>query len=252
MKQFKSQCLLISLLLLAACSSGKPTKKGTLTSGADGTGGPITNVPTDDINSGDSDNTVLQLVPETGSAMRFLDARGLTLYYQNVFSRKAYGFMHCEKTKPIVAADCTDSIFTKDERVAMGAFDLGSPRMNRAPSNINPPANLTLNYTRTLRSALSRECISLVDAELVKFKASDLAANILIKADKPTATDINEFMKRILGVTGTPIAVSVDAETYATSFAEVVAANKDKNAGMRNGYIGLCIALTMDPLVFIY
>lgn len=251
MKYFKSTSLLISLLLLAACSSGKPSKKGALTSGADGTG-PITNVPTDDIHSGDSDNTVLQLVPETGSAMRFLDARGLTLYYQNVFARKAFGFMHCEKTKPIVAADCTDSIFTKDERVAMGAFDLGSPRMNRAPSNINPPANLTLNYTRTLRSALSRECISLVDAELVKFKAGDLTTNLLIKSDKPTASEINEFMKRILGVAGTAITVSVDAETYATSFAEVVTANKDKNAGLRNGYIGLCIALTMDPLVFIY
>ena len=239
---------LLLLVFIASCSSDKKHKAG------GSNGNPITTIPGGGPaqTTGDSDSTVLQLIPETGSSMRFLDARGLTEFYKNVFPMKAFGFMHCATNKPFNASDCTDSIFTKDERPAMGVFDLGSPRINRALQNVNPSANLTLNYTRTLRAALSRECSAMVDAEIVKFKAKDLAGNNLVKADKPSATDINEFMKKILGLSGTAVAVTVDAEAYAAAFDASILAAKDKNTGMRNAYVGICIALSMDPLVFIY
>jgi uncharacterized protein with WD repeat len=134
----------------------------------------------------------------------------------------------------------------------MGSFDLGTPRMDRSPANVNPVTSLTLNYTRTLRSALSRECISLVDAELVKLKAKDVTTNLLVKADAPTAADLNSFMMRLLGLTGSTVKVNFEAEGYVNDFAAVVSGSKDKTQGQRNAYIGLCIAISMDPLVFLY
>ncbi len=246
------------ILWITSCSSGAPgDRPGTLAREADGRvvatlPVPLQSVPNSDSLAGDVDSTVLALVPDTGSSMRFLDARGLTRYYQNVFTKKDFGFMHCEKTKPANPSDCTDSIFSMAERPAMGSFDLGSPRMNRAPQNVNPATSLTLNYTRTLRAALSRECISLVDAEIIKFKAKDTASNLLVLGEKPLVADLNEFMRKLLGLGGTTLPIAIDAESYAAAFEQLIRAAKDKNVGMRNGYIGVCIALSMDPLVFIY
>lgn len=243
--------LMIAALTIASCS-GKAKKKPGHVESASKTPDEIISVPGDDIMESDSESGGLSLLPETGTAMRFLDARALTKYYANVFSMKAFGYMHCEKDKPRSPADCTDSIFNRDERPSMGSFDLGTPRMNRAPANVNPAVNLTLNYTRTLRSALSRECISLVDSELAKLKAGTAASNFLIKSDKPTAADLDAFLKRILGLNGTTVALTFDAEGYAADFGAVVGASTDKTAAVRNGFIGLCIAISMDPLVFIY
>jgi len=252
-KSLFSKTVTLGLWIAVSACSGKPVDRpGTLQSQASDGKGAINPASTTDALSGDVDSTILGLIPDQGSSMRFLDARGLTQYYQNVFSKKDFGFMHCEKTKPLNPRDCTDSIFTSAERPAMGAFDLGSPRMNRAPQNVNPPTNLTLNYTRTLRAALSRECISLVDSEIIKFKAKDTSGNILVHADQPAPAELEEFMKRLLGLSGTAVAVPIDAEGYAEAFRAVVRAATDKNAGMRNAYVGICIALTMDPLVFIY
>lgn len=238
------------ILALAACSSDRPKSKSG--SGAGSGEVPIKNVPGSDDSAGDSDGNPLSLLPEEGSSLRYMDARALTKIYQNVFTKKAYGYMHCERDKPRSPADCTDSIFNRYERPAMGSFDLGTPRMDRAPANVNPVTSLTLNYTRTLRAALSRECISLVDAELVKLKANDVAANVLVKAEAPSAADLNSFMMRLLGLTGSSVKVNFEAEGYVTDFASVVTGSKDKNQGQRNAFIGVCIAISMDPLVFLY
>jgi hypothetical protein len=244
----KMGCDLLMFAILAACSGGEKRPNGLSRMTAESR----TDNAASEQKTADSDSAVLELLPNPGSTTRFLDARGLTEYYKNVFVPKAFGFMHCQNSKPQDMLDCTDSIFDHRERRSMGAFDLGAPRHFRALQNVNPPVNLTLNYMRTLRKALSRECIALVDAELVKYGAKDVAGNFLIKGDKPTVGDLNDFMKRLLGLDGTSITVPIDAEAYVAAYENSLATNKDKNVGMRNAYVGICIALTMDPLVFIY
>ncbi len=250
----KALYLISVFVLVASCSSDRASKKGGGGSVVTKSDNPVILQPVqgDDAKKEDVDGQPISLLPEAGSHMRLMDARGLNEFYQNVFAKKKFGYMHCERNKPMVPADCTDSIFTRDERPAMGSFDLGTPRMNRSPSNVNPAANLTLNYTRTLRAALSRECNSLVDIELANLKANNLAANVLVKADKPTAADLDSFMKKLLGLSGTAIVLPIESAGYVTDFEKVKAATKDGNAGTRNGFVGLCMALTMDPLVFIY
>ncbi|MBC7662163.1 MAG: hypothetical protein H7249_20900 [Chitinophagaceae bacterium] len=253
----------ISLTILAlSCSSNHKVQtitiadKNAATGSGNGTGEvAIKTVKNIDATSGDVDGASLSLVVATGSSMRFLDARALGVLYANVFKKAAYGYQQCAGTTPREATDCTESIFMASERPDLGSFDLGTAAFARAPQNVNPTTSLTLNYTRTLRLALSRECRYLVTNELaiVNNKAStpaQIAANVLVKSQIVDAATLIDFEKRLLGIAGTSIPIDIDAASYVTAFKTVAAA--DKVNGVYNGYVDLCIALSMDPLVFIY
>lgn len=201
----------------------------------------------------------LALVVGVGSTMRFLDGRALTAYYSNIFPKRAYGFEICANINdparlPAEASACTDSIFNAAEIPSMGTFSMNMTASNRGAQNVLPPQNLTLNYMRTLRSALSRECGYLVKTERAALKANTIEKNSLIKAAAPSPADLEEFFRTILGLKGSGLKVDIGAADYVAAFNQVVAsataANKEKAAD--EAYLGLCIALAMNPQVIIY
>jgi hypothetical protein len=242
-------------LFIASCSAA-PKQNDFKKNGPGGTD----NVSTDGTNLPDSEGidaqgvsgNELQLISPEGSSMSFLDSKALTLVYSRVFKKGAVGWMHCVSSKPTDILAC-DDIFAPAERSTLGTFDIYNPAMNRGEHNINRVSNVSLNYVRSLRAGLSRECANLVTGELAAFKAGTGATNILVKADLPTAATIEEFFRRILDIKNNPeIVVDIDASGYASDFPKSVALMTDKNKATYNAYLNLCISIGMDPQVFLY
>lgn len=206
---------------------------------------------------GTKEELPLELLLAPGSHMRFLDGRALTGFYANIFDKRSFGFEKCnttDRTKILAEeSECVDTIFTTAESPLMGSFDINNNR-DRGPQNVTPPYNLTLNYMKTLRAALARECLVLVTAERVNLKAGTITTNKLVKAPAPTAAILDEFFRTILGLKGTGIKVSVGSEAYVTAFNQLVAAAAaaDKEKAIDQGYLGLCVAISMNPQVIIY
>jgi hypothetical protein len=204
--------------------------------------------------SGTKEELPLELLLGPGSQMRLLDGKALTAHYANIFDKQAYGFDKCKSALPAEASDCTDSIFTPAESPLMGSFDVNNVAA-RGAQNMVPPHNLTLNYMKNLRQALARECLVLVTAERVKLKAGTQATNKLVKAAAPTAADLDEFFRTLIGLKGSGIKVSIGSEDYVAAFGQVVAAASsaaDKEKAIDQAYLGLCVAISMNPQVIIY
>lgn len=240
--------LLLEIVTVVACGA-RPSKK--IPGGSVGGGG---DNPSGDGGTGDSVQVPGGYAPSPGSAMRLIDGNALSQIYARVFPLRSYGFEICKKDdvkKYRSITDCSDSLFTNDERPFVGTMGLNTPDLNRGTQNLRLPEDLTLNYMRTLRVGLSRECEARVAIEWEALSQGNPAGNFLIKAEQPTKESIEEFFRRIIGVEGTKLPVDIDAEAYLTAFKTVQGGKSDPNS-MKVAYYGLCIAVAMDPQIFIY
>lgn len=193
----------------------------------------------------------LQLRPEAGSKMRFLDGRALTAVYSRVFAKDEWGFAHCARDKPKDYDGC-DLLFSRDERPAMGTFDLYSQRMGRGLQNVNKTENLTLNYMRNLRSALSRECERLVTREEKALSADPAAKTILVKADGPTKASLAAYFSLLMDDDGKGVDFAVPFDDYVKAFKTALNGENDPAKAKANAYLNLCLSLSMEPQVFLY
>lgn len=186
-----------------------------------------------------------------GSAMRLLDGRALTKIYNRVFPKRSYGYEQCRNNRYLEIGDCHDSIWEPQERTFVGTIDLYTPDFGRGPQNIRQAEDLTLNYMRTIRVGLSRECENLVNREMTALREGRQDTNLLIKSLKPTPEALEEFFRKFIGVEGTGMKVDIGAAKYVASFGEFVGIRTDQETH-RRAYFGLCIAIGMDPQIFIY
>lgn len=129
----------------------------------------------------------------------------------------------------------------------MGLFDLYSERMRRGVQNVSQAESLTLNYMRNLRAALGRECSRLV----VKEEAAPLPTNLLVKDSAPTAAHLEAFVRKILDVQDKEVDLDMPFADYVKAF-QTAQSMGDPAKAKRNAYINLCIALSMDPQIFMY
>ena len=254
--------IVLSIIAMTACD-GRPQKAEFLPKGKVIPEVVVVDKATADVRKGEADakksvNTEkeelpLSLVVGKGTDMRFLDGKALTAYYSHIFPKRGYGYEHCANRLPDEASGCDDSIFEIAEGSAMGSFGINL-RSNRGTQNVKAPHNLTLNYMRTLRAALSRECSYLVRTERAKLKANSGLANTLVKAMAPAAADLDEFFRTIVGLKGTGIKVEIGSADYVTAFNEIVgaASTATKERAADEAYLGLCIAVSMNPQVIIY
>lgn len=192
-------------------------------------------------------NLPLELVPNAGSKMRFMNGQALTVVYGRVFKPDDWGYAHCAKDKPKDYDGC-HVIFNAEERPSMGFFDLYSQRMDRGVQNVALPENLTLNYMRSLRAALGRECDRLVANE----ESGKASSPLLVKAGGPTKESLDLFFRRLLDVEGTSIDLEVPFDDYVKAYKAAVAMDPNKEKATHNAYTNLCLTLAMDPQVFIY
>lgn len=260
MKSFSLALFAFALGLGLGCdrSPDGPKYSGRGGSDAQGPDGPvIIKTPNDEKleNEGTLDGNIkenpLSLLTDGGSMVRYVNADGLDVYYRRVFPKGANGYMHCSNNRPVEYADCSRSIFTLGERISMGSFDLHS---TRGASNVSPVQNLTLNYTRTLRFALNRECTNLVNLEIKNLQAQALDKNVLVKSLAPTAQDFEGFYRKLLGLTGSKDPVSMGAADYASAFTKSLEgiAERDKEKAAAASFINICISIAMDPDVILY
>jgi len=187
---------------------------------------------------------LLQL-PASGSQMRFLDAIALTDVYSRVFSKDANNrWKGCGND----VQWCQKSIFNKDEARFLGTFSLLD-----GVDSFRVKKDFTLNYTRNLRAMLYRECRNLVEIEWQRFATADSAnQNILVfRQSVPETADLDRFSRRLFGLTGTDIPIDNMASEYQAAFAASVMTKKDA-ATLKSGYVVACMALAMDPAVFLY
>lgn len=240
-----SSLILVSLSFGLACSSRPKMNSASNGSGDSDVG---KNDPEDgestDINDDGSVN--LELSPEIGSKLRFMNGQALTQVYSRVFKQEDSGFAHCEKTKPTEYTGCA-LLFNSEERPSMGMFDLYSERMHRGVQNVAQTESLTLNYTRNLRAALGRECKRLVEKE----EASPEAGNLLVKDTAPTAAHLEAFVRKILDAPDKSVELDIPFADYVKAF-QTASAMGDPQKAKTDAYINLCISLAMDPQIFMY
>ncbi len=262
----KASLLIAALAWLGACKDAPPRYKTGKTAGNSGIPGSTTThngegsgtasgpAAGGGVMGGEVINAPITYSPSPGSAMRLMDGRALTLTYQRIFPQRDYGFEICKGNSGNAfreLSDCSDTMFTPEERPFVGTVDIYTPRLNRGPQNLRQPEDLTLNYMRTLRVGLSRECDALVIREHAAFLSGKTDANILIKAEKPGKIVVEEFFRRIIGAEGTNIPVDFGIDAYLAAFAQYTEGKVDANT-TKQAYYGLCIAVAMDPQVFIY
>ncbi len=258
----KRLVLLISLLSIASCGGGNRGAKNVnlgnksvpgSDSGSDSTnGGSGSTGSTGGQGGSATDGVSLELLSDKGSAMRFLDADGLQVIYAKVFEKGPLGYAHCTANSLPRDPKICEGIFAEDERSLMGTFDLYSPRMKRGISNVGKTTNLTLNYMRSLRAALGRECTKLVDKEQALLKSNPKAETALVLEGNATAAKIERYFRLLNGIKDDAIAVDIDASGYASDFATLVKEQASTPQVQRLAYINLCIAVSMDPQIFLY
>ncbi len=187
---------------------------------------------------------LLQL-PASGTQMRFLDAVALTEVYSRVFTKDASNrWKGCGNE----AQWCQKSMFSKEEAKFLGTFSLLD-----GVDSFRVQKDFTLNYTRNLRATLYRECRNLVDLEWQRLNTPDgVKQNLLIhRQGIPTAVDLDQFSRRLFGLSGTDIVIDNMASEYQAAFAASVGTRKDAET-LKSGYVVACMALAMDPAVFLY
>ncbi len=239
----------ITLTLLGlSCNSNRPNARNVVLSGQNAGGNSDTGNDdlTEDTEINKDGSVNLELVPDYGSKLRFMNGRALTVVYGRVFKEDANGFAHCAKDKPQDYTGCS-LIFNAEERASMGLFDLYSERMKRGVQNVAPAENLTLNYMRNLRAALGRECTRLVAKET----QAPSSSNFFVKDTALTATDLEGFVRKILDVNDKQVNLEMPFADYVKAF-QTASTMGDAAKAKSNAYINLCISLAMDPQIFMY
>lgn len=235
---------LFSLTLGISCLKPphKPNSNGGLPGGgrADGDGVPV----------GTQDGMSPQALTDQGSALRFADSWALSEIYERVFGKQDYGFRHCEKDKPRSPSDC-DNAFKPENRPDMGTFDIILPGTHRGPNNKQAVTSLKLSYIRSLREMLVRECRPFIAKEMEAMDQDQASENIFV-SERPTAAGLENYMRRLLGVEGTTMAIEADFESYAKALQESLAAAGSDQAKRRDVYVNACVTVSMDPIVFLY
>ncbi len=195
------------------------------------------------------DNPVAEIpllqLPASGTQMRFLDAIALTEVYSRVFQKDTNNrWKGCGND----VQWCQKSMFSKEEAKFLGTFSLID-----GVDSFRVQKDFTLNYTRNLRATLYRECRNLVDLEWQRLNTPDgVKQNVLIyRQGIPTAADLDQFSRRLFGLSGTDIVIDNMASEYQAAFAASVGTKKDAET-MKSGYVVACMALAMDPAVFLY
>ncbi len=240
--------LLSTLLWQLSCSSNRPGPRNVVLSGANGTKEAESGNDdlSEDTETNDDGSVTLDLVPDYGSKLRFMNGKALTVVYGRVFKPDADGFAHCAKDKPQDYTGCT-LLFNAEERASMGMFDLYSERMKRGTQNVAPAENLTLNYMRNLRAALGRECTRLVTKE----SQSPSATNLFVKDSALSAGDLEVFVRKVLDVNDKGVNLEMPFADYLKAF-QSASTMGDAAKAKTNAYINLCISLAMDPQIFMY
>jgi len=193
----------------------------------------------------------LELKPNAGSQMRFLNGNALTRVYGRIFKPDEWGYAHCEKDKPTDFNGCK-VIFAAEERPSVSFFDLYSQRMARGIQNVATTESLTLNYLRNLRAALGRECNRLVEKEEKLLESGASESTILVKKSGPTEQSLDVFFRRLLDVEGTNLDLGMPFAEYISAYEKAISLDEDKARAQHNSYVNLCITLAMDPQVFLY
>lgn len=187
-----------------------------------------------------------------GSKLGFLPPQALSSRFKRVFKPSANGYAHCARS-PVGAfgKDYCGQPFDSKELRFIGYFGLhNSPALG--PITAEKIDGLTLNYTKSLRSMLLRECRILVQTENVTPNAP---SNLLVRGTTvPSSQVLQSFHRRILGIDGTNITVDFPAEAYAAAAANILAQAqaKDKPSVRLNATISLCVAIGMDPTITLY
>lgn len=235
----------LALVLLVSCGSKPALRNGAGSHDSkNGENKPSKEEP----NGMDDESKDLELIAPTGSKMRMLNAQALTRLYRHVFAEEKYGYQHCAKSGYWIYEYCHDSIFNANERILMGSFDLYLAGI--ATPNVTPADTLTLNYVRSVRAGLARECQHLVAGEYENLKQGQIQANKLIKASSPKVEDLEEFFRIILGIGGSKIPVDIGAANYVAGFAKSLSEGSDDE--IRATYSAVCVAIAMDPAIILY
>ena len=236
----------ISMVALSLSCTSKPPHRPRLD--ADGGDASKGDNPTTE----DTEQTKdLELLPTDGSKMRLMDGRALTTVYGRVFKKDEWGYAHCAQLKTQDYDGC-NIIFNKDEKPGMGVFDLYSQRMGRGTQNVLRAEDLTLNYMRNLRAALGRECERLISNEEKALAENPTASTLFVKAKGPTAADLEAYFKKLMDTEGNSIDFEVPYASYVETFQKVQMSVTDKSKATHIAYVSLCLAISMEPQVFIY
>lgn len=194
---------------------------------------------------------LLKLAP-AGVQFRLASAIGLDQVYSRVFLRRANGNYGaaCSVFNP---HDCKDSLFTDTE-----ARDLSTLILSRGIQEFKSPSNFTLNYTRSLRAMLLRECRFMVVTELNQVVANPAvnSAKFATVMGEPPADNFDLFLRRLLGVDGLQVTVDADGAAYLSAFRATVAGAPEVERTTRkvieDAYVATCMAIAMDPRVLVY
>lgn len=187
----------------------------------------------------------LSNVKQQGTAKRFLGALALTKVYSRVFEEtKQNGeWFDCGGRDQKI---CIVSMFNPGEANALGELEY-----TYKMSSVEHEKEFKMNYLRSLRAGVSRQCNRLIDVEWAE---DDLTGNQLVKSKKSVAADgVHDFMLTLLNL---PLNIKFEfpSQTYADSFnAIVVKAEKDQEEEVaKSAYKSLCLYLATDPLIIMY
>lgn len=180
----------------------------------------------------------LRFTPPTPT---LLDADGLTLVFQRLFS----------PTDP--AVDGSGAWFSAVERKALGGFDFLSRAADQR--NLARSTEMSLPYMRALRGFLGRGCGNLVTRELAAVAAGNATANLLVRrAAEPTAAHVEAAMREVFGIR---VGRVQGAAEYAAVFAANMAAAPTTETPAQTqlrvsaNYTLMCIAIGMDPRAYL-
>jgi hypothetical protein len=247
--------VLLAIFQMVACSSSKSDHRGDADAEEEGT---ITESgayadPTDQtIRPDGSTNLALVKKAPSGAKMRLLSASALNRLYKRVFDVRPNGD-YGAACSIFSTLDCQANFFTNAE-----LKDLKSMNLTRLVANFTEPDSFTLNYLRSLRAMLSRECLVLVNKEWgVAKNEGDTKRHLLIKnPGVPTSETLDNFMRTILGINDLQVEINTGSQEYRKAFEEALKSIPDEevipDALYKDLYRSTCIAIGMDPKVIVY
>lgn len=259
--------VILAFSLVAGCSndsskknkgSSPPPVDATPPESADSTGTDENTASQPPSGAGSVEESDPERLAMPGSRLRFPDGHALTRVYRRVFTPASFGFQHCRRRLPSDNSLCQSTIFTSEENAVLGSFGLNHPNGRFGFANIRPVEDLTLNYVRFLRVMLERECRALVDREWTNARNGAMQDPVLIRrTGAPLEADLDEFMRRLLGIHGTGIKADTGAGQYHSAFQQVLAAaaaegRRQEETALRDGWLNICIAMAMDPRIITY
>ena len=110
---------------------------------------------------------------------------------------------------------------------------------------------INLNYLRTLRLVLERECRALVNREWEQAPEEGQAEDLtLVKSRQlPEPATLKFFLDRILGIYGMDLPYDSGATEYRSAMEQAISV---EGSSLKDIYIVACVAIASDPVVFVY